>query len=230
MMVCPKCGHVQEKRPDCLKCGVVFSKYYALFPNRKSSEADSVEDPALPGMTDQESNSLIADLQMQVREMSTRFSDLEFEKAERTRMRTDLKNIEQQIQSDREQVSARLEQFEKRLEQNLGGESRQEREVLLPSLLTRLEKLEDRLESLDNLTRQINDLTDKTGAHAQQVAEIQNQLSVLRDEVLEMKYQVGQAEGASESNGAKTPLENDVHAIRKYLDEFRRILSNQQNR
>jgi chromosome segregation ATPase len=230
-MVCPKCGHVQEQRPDCLKCGIVFSKYYALFPDRKSpDDADSAESPDSQSLPEQDSRMLIADLQRQVREISIRFTELEFEKAERIQIRTDLKNMEQQLQSDAERVIARLEQCEKRLEQASGSKSQHEREVLLPSLLTRLERLEDRLGSLDHISRQINSLEDKNEDFLQQIAELQSQLTILRDEVTETKRQAEEADQGREIDGSRTPLEDDVHAIRKYLDEFRRILSQQPTR
>jgi chromosome segregation ATPase len=230
-MVCPKCGHVQEQRPDCLKCGIVFSKYYdALFPDSKSSDGDGAESSNSQSIPGQDGKSSIADLRMQMREISLRFTELEFEKAERIQIRTDLKNLEQRLQSDVERIAARLEQCEKRLEQASGSKSQHEREVLLPSLLTRLERLEDRLGSLDHISRQINSLEDKNEDFLQQIAELQSQLTILRDEVTETKRQAEEADQGREIDGSRTPLEDDVHAIRKYLDEFRRILSQQPTR
>ena len=73
-MICPKCGFDQEERLDCKECGIVFSKYNALFTASESSGTPE-EEVSL--------KSEIQDLQIQVRELSSRLIDVDFEKAER---------------------------------------------------------------------------------------------------------------------------------------------------
>jgi hypothetical protein len=94
-MICPKCGFEQEERLDCKECGIVFSKYQALFPPA---------DEAGPADEDPQMKSEFHTLQIQVRELSSRMREAEFEKAERKKLRADLKELEERIQHNQEQV------------------------------------------------------------------------------------------------------------------------------
>jgi DNA repair exonuclease SbcCD ATPase subunit len=225
LMACPKCGHEQEERPDCLKCGVVFSKYYALFPSSKSPMAKSIEEPTARQQSEQERRAVVSDLQLQVREISARMAEVEFEKAERNQLRTELKNLEQFVQTNLEQITGRMERCEKRNGEQPASKVQQEIEDHFPPLLKRLERAEDRLERLDHISSQINDLNDKSGAGFQQLSKLQIQYSALREEFAAIRNRLEQVYEAQRNEEPRTPLEEDVHAIRRNLDEFRQILS-----
>ena len=113
MMICPKCGFEQEERLDCIECGIVFSKYNALFQQSETSE--TVDENTMP-------NSELHELQLQVRELNSRLIDSEFEKTERKKLRSDVKNLEQQCLQNQEQSEARMQRIEDRLD-NFGKES-----------------------------------------------------------------------------------------------------------
>lgn len=150
LMNCPKCGYTQEKRLDCKKCGVVFSKYYAMFPPGKSSEAAPAtrQNPKEP--PEQDFRPVMAELETQVHSLSNRFNEIEFEKAERSQLRMDLKNVEQQFHEKLDGIEARLLQCEKLYEQSQvqqtpppvpDGDSSSTKE--------RLDRVEEKLGSID---------------------------------------------------------------------------------
>jgi DNA repair exonuclease SbcCD ATPase subunit len=223
-MTCPKCGHEQEERLDCLKCGVVFSKYYALFRSSKSPSEKGFEDPIAQEQSEQERRVAISDLQLQLREISVRIAEVEFEKAERNQLRTELKNLEQHFQANLEQIALQLEQIEKRLAEPSVSTFQQEMEDYFPRLLKRLEQVESKLEGLEDIGSQINDLNEKNGAGSKQLSMLQSQHSALREEFAAIKSQLEQVCEAQRKKEPSTPLEIDVHAIRKHLDEFREML------
>jgi chromosome segregation ATPase len=225
-MTCPKCGYVQEARLDCRKCGVVFSKYYALFPSNKSAGSNGAEEPVAQAPVEQDR--AFADLHLQVRELSGRFADIEFEKAERNQLRTDLRNLESQIQANLEGMVARLQQVEKRLEEESVRRSEPEDpglRVHLAAILKRVEQIEDRLWSLDQLSGQLSDLEEKDGTNSQLMLELQAQHSSIRAEFLEVKSQLELVRQAHENQEPPTPIEDDVHAIRKNIDDLRQFLN-----
>jgi hypothetical protein len=78
-MICPKCGYAQEDRLDCKRCGIVFSKYCALVPTIKSAAANGLEKSIAPGPSEQDLRAMISNLQLQVRELSARSAQVEFE-------------------------------------------------------------------------------------------------------------------------------------------------------
>jgi chromosome segregation ATPase len=223
-MTCPKCGHEQEERLDCLKCGVVFSKYYALFPSSKSPSEKGFEDPMAQEQSEQERRVAISDLQLQLREIYVRIAEVEFEKAERNQLRTQLKNLEQHFQANLEQIAIQLEQVEKRLAEPSVSAFQQEIEVYFPRLLKRLEQVEGRLGELKDIGSQINALNEKNEAGSKQLSMLQNQHSALREEFSAIKSQLEQVCEAQRKKEPSTPLEIDVHAIRKHLDELREML------
>ena len=117
-MNCPKCGHTQEERLDCLKCGIVFSKYSELhFTTEKAQRA---EVPALPPRNPMHppedfTPGEMAELRQTMRELGRRFSELEFERADRNQIWKELRALEKS-QAAWQQYSARLDDFEARLQ------------------------------------------------------------------------------------------------------------------
>jgi chromosome segregation ATPase len=158
-VICPKCGYSQEERLDCRKCGVVFNKYYALHPPGKLS-ATEVLDPAPTQTPAAEILSLeIADLRQSFKELNGRFNGLEFERAERTQLRGEIRGLDQKLKDSLALVLDRLSILEDRTAnppapppsaspedvQHLKNELLEEH--LVP-LRTILEQVEARLETL----------------------------------------------------------------------------------
>ena len=155
-MICPKCGYSQEDRLDCRKCGVVFSKYYALHTPAKPSVAEAPE-PAQPPTLDIENLPVeIADLHKNLKELSRRFNEVEFERAERTRLWGEIRVLGRKLTDSLERAQERLKALEEHATnpQALPPASSHEdtqqlknellEEHLVP-LLSRLEQIETRL-------------------------------------------------------------------------------------
>jgi chromosome segregation ATPase len=224
-MVCPKCGFEQEERLDCRKCGVVFSKFYALFQPGKPATQSIPMDSTVPEQLGQDPKAATIDLQLQIKELTAKFAQVEFEKAERNQLRSDLRNLEQQFQTHLDLMADRLDQAEKRLIETPDPKPQPEPDDQSPEILKRLEKIEDILMNLDPISRQIEDLTQRDVTNSRQISEIQTQYTLLRQEVMEIKNQIDLISKARETEEPRTPIEEDVRAIRKNLEEFRQFLS-----
>ncbi len=262
-MICPKCQYEQEDRLECTKCGVVISKYYALYPSSRFNDSNSEGDWSTQQLSEQDDGMIISDLQIQLRDLNSRFADIEFERAERIQLRSDLKNLEKKLQDNLEQMAIRMEQCEKRVEDFPVSQSQQEPlESHLAPLLKRLDHVESILEKsspvyssgseqqiLDMLTRfepciiemenktaklmeevglkesQINGLSEKYDHAEHQFSQVQDQLAALHDEVLEIKGRLDLLQQARSIEEPRTVLEDDVHAIRQNLDEFRLFMN-----
>ncbi|NWG12020.1 MAG: hypothetical protein HXY20_00620 [Acidobacteria bacterium] len=110
---CPKCGYLQEERPDCVRCGIVFSKYVALFAPDKTGNAAEQEAalasypvPAEPHAAE------LSEIRQALRDAMRRLSDVEFERAERNVLRGEIKSLEQKCQGLFEQFRGRLQALE----------------------------------------------------------------------------------------------------------------------
>ncbi len=228
---CPKCGYVQEQRPDCIKCGVVFSKYYALFPAGKPADSAHVESQgARESSADIQAK--LSELQMQIKTLSGRFAEIEFEKVERNKLRQDLKNLERQL-------SENLESIGNRLEQPPAPEAPHETlDPRLPEIRERLEQAESKLGSVDfagqymvelsekneaNL-REIAELSEKNASNLREIDDLKQQLSGLREDFNRISTQLDAIAQTQKTEEPRTPLEEDVHIIRKNLDELRAFL------
>lgn len=106
-MNCPKCGYEQEERLDCRKCGIVFSKYLAM----QSEGSPSGPNPGGENGAPTE----ILELRQNVRDLSRRFSEVEFERVERGQIKGELKVLDKRVQAGLDQLSLRLEELEKLL-------------------------------------------------------------------------------------------------------------------
>jgi hypothetical protein len=218
-MNCPKCGFTQEKRLDCKKCGIVFSKYYALFPTGHFADSAPVEPPKAQEISRQDIQATLSELQAQVQLLSNRFSQVEFEKAERSQLRLDLKNLERQLFEN-------LERMESRLENPPTPEAQQETiDPRLPEILERVELAEAKLGSVDFAGQYMIELSEKSEANISEIADLKRQIALLREDFGKINSQLEILTQAQEVEEPRTPLEEDVHIIRKNLDEFRAFLS-----
>jgi ribosomal protein S27AE/chromosome segregation ATPase len=201
-MNCPKCGFAQEQRLDCKKCGVVFKKYYALYPSARPPAPDVLEDPIEQGLLERERKTAIADLQLQIRELNARFEEMESEKAERSQLRTELNNLERYLQENLDLTSSRLEEFEKLLGTALG------------------EGLETPEAKAGDAVNQLSPPGEKEDDNSRKISELQDQLSELCEKFRGMQ---GLLEQLQQNRTAEQPqgmLESDVHAIRANLDQL----------
>ena len=113
-MNCPKCGYEQEERLDCLRCGIVFSKYLALFPRGKPGSAEAAEPRSRAIASDDLPDPELVQLSQQMREISRRFNELEFERAERARLQGEMRLLEAELQGKLAELAARLGALETR--------------------------------------------------------------------------------------------------------------------
>jgi chromosome segregation ATPase len=113
-MNCPKCGYEQQERLDCLRCGIVFSKYLALFPRGKPGSAEAAEPGTRGSASDDLPGPELVQLSQQMREISRRFNELEFERAERARLRDEMRVLEAEIRGKLAELAARLGALEAR--------------------------------------------------------------------------------------------------------------------
>jgi len=88
-----------------------------------------------------------------------------------------------------------------------------------------LKQLEEKLQSLGQISHQTSNLDERTAAVSHLISELQGQHSALREQVMEIKSQLELVRQAEKAGEPKTPLEDDVHAIRKNLDELSRLIS-----
>jgi DNA repair exonuclease SbcCD ATPase subunit len=207
-MNCPKCGFAQEQRLDCKKCGVVFSKYYALYPLTRPAAPNGLDDPIEQELLERGHKSAIADLQMQIRELNARFEEVEFEKVERNRLRTDLQNLEKQLHENLDLTSSRFEEFKK----------------VLAAAEESLETVERRAESLGDEVNQLSPAGEKADDNSRKISELQDQLVELRDQVGEMQGLLEQLQQNRVAEEPQSTLEHDVHAIRENLDQLFRLM------
>ena len=224
-LLCPKCGLEQEERLDCKRCGVIFSKFYALYSSNGSGAFGEEENPATPRPSDRDPRMAIADLQLQIRELNARFADAEFEKAERNQIRSDLKNLERQLREILEQMEARLDQCEQRIEcASLPKAQLESLNFNFSSIMERLERLEARLENLEPSETRSDDLWEEENDNSRLLLELHGQISTLSAEVSGIKSRLDAGRPAQDPEEPRTALEDDVRAIRGNLDDLRQLL------
>jgi chromosome segregation ATPase len=218
-MICPKCGFEQEERLDCKECGIVFSKYNALFTSSESS--DTLEEEV-------SLKSEIQNLQIQVRELSSRLINVDFEKAERKKIRSELTDLNKQMYQNQTEMETRMRQIEERLESSFLESASQ----VAPEILENLPKSEEIDQKASELTDNINRINDrltslweKTGQNSHQIEELCDQVTTLYNEILETKNQLESMEKIEVDGEPKTIYEDDVKAIRKNLDELGQFIS-----
>jgi chromosome segregation ATPase len=259
LLNCPKCGYAQEKRLDCKKCGIVFSKYYAIYsPAQSADVAAPAANASSPDPSGQDFRSALTQMQSQIQTFSGRFAEVEFEKAERSQLRIDLKNLERQIRENIARMESRLVQTEKSLQNPPTPPSQPAApDVRIMALSEKLERIEEKLGSFDFATQSIVTLGEKNEANSRQVGELknqlaalqneakdaksapelfaqaqkqvsdlQNQLTSLQNEVKEIKTGLDEVVQAQKEQEPRTPIEQDVHIIRKNMDELRQFFSN----
>jgi chromosome segregation ATPase len=225
LMNCPKCGYAQEKRLDCKKCGIVFSKYYALYPPTQAAaaaDATSAANPNPPDPSGQDVRAALTQIQLQLQTFTGRFSEVEFERAERSQLRIDLKNLERQIRESIARVESRLTQTEKSL-QNPPAPPAQPAQQSTPdirvmALTEKLERVEEKLGSFDFATQSIVSLGEKNEANSRQVEEIKGQLAALQNETKEAK---GAPELISQAQKQVSDLQNQFTALQNEVKEVK---------
>ncbi len=147
-MKCPKCGHSQEERQDCLRCGIVFAKYYAMYPQGRDMPVEIQEPmvtshavPADPLLVE------VSELRQGVREIASRLSDVEFDRAERSLLRGEVKSAEQRLTDLVEDVRDRLQALEDRMPAQDQAETQSEPAgITIEELSERLVRAEEQFE------------------------------------------------------------------------------------
>ena len=167
---CPKCGHLQEERPDCVRCGIIFSKYYALYPpdsggHQEGQDAMLSSYQAAPEALAGE----LSEVRQTLRDVMRRLNEVEFERAERSLLRGDFKTLEQRLQGLFDELKARMQALEHR-EADVNPEQKRD-DLLEKSLAETAEHLERTDGRIGELAAQLRDQGTRFGGHAHAVAE-----------------------------------------------------------
>jgi chromosome segregation ATPase len=111
IVLCPKCGYRQEERLDCMKCGIVFSKYLALRSSGKAPQPEGFEDNALR-MAEESAVMDLNEPRQSLAELQRLGNAIEFERLERSRMSSDVKQLERKLSAHYEDLAARMSGLE----------------------------------------------------------------------------------------------------------------------
>ncbi|MFH1573904.1 MAG: hypothetical protein ABIG68_07955, partial [Acidobacteriota bacterium] len=224
-MICPKCGFAQEERVDCIKCGVVFAKFYALYSPDGPAGLEAQEFPDLPpapfmelGIQD------LSEMRQTLRDLTRRFNELDFERIERGRMRNDLRALEQTVE---EGMSALVTQQDEQGRQlsalaarpaGVGSQELDELRAHLRSgyvepLSARAERLERRLDEMQSRLALVSDTS---------IPEI---LRKMDRRQIDLEARLAAME-AGESKGDSAGPASGIAEIVKQVEEVRGTLDN----
>ena len=216
-MKCPKCGHSQEERQDCVRCGIVFAKYYAMYPLDRDMPPEGqeamVSSHAVPADT---LSAEISELRQGVREIASRLSDVEFERAERSLLRGELKSVELGVAELADDLRSRLLALENRppdpdpaqMSQGLSG-------TALDDLAGRFEQIEEQLQGLAAQARSQDPGT------ADMIRGIATRQSGLEDRI--EKLIAGLQQGGEASQSAEKALEELRQAVQSATVRYSEI-------
>jgi chromosome segregation ATPase len=221
---CPKCGYHQEERLDCRKCGVVFSKYYALH-NQEPLQSDN-RDASSPQPNVPSAETYLPDLiemRQSLKDVARRLNETEFERAERIRISAEIRSLNQKIQDLQTQIASSVAGLEKKAENLISSALPSEEhlrklnveliETYLDPFLKRLDQIEKKAE-----TRQKEKLRgQEADAHFQ---------NVLRG--LEQRMSSLEKPEPKDANLAEQRLEETLNQekVLKEFDELRLSLQN----
>jgi DNA repair exonuclease SbcCD ATPase subunit len=206
-MKCPKCGHSQEERQDCLRCGIVFAKYYAMYPQGTDlpmeGQEKMVASYAVPADT---LSAEVSELRQGVREIASRLSDVEFDHAERSLLRGEVKTVEQRVTELVEDLRNRMLALEERTSGLEQAEARPE-----PPGIT-IEEVAGRLAQMDEqLDRLVSQPPSQDPVTAETIRKVAMRQSGLEDRI--DKLVAGLQLGAEAGQPAERALEELRQAV-----------------
>jgi chromosome segregation ATPase len=209
---CPKCGFVQEERADCRKCGVVFAKFFALrvqeaapAPEVKDSQPAPQNNPEEHHMSDA---AALLEVRQGLRNLQQRFHEMEFEKAERRRIRGEMRALDMRLQEglgritacqeESEQLAARLADLPPSASlQDFAALKMEVRAIDIISAHKRIERLESRILSLSE------ELAAKADLH---YLELLPKMDERLEEVENRLEKLAETNGAALGNDATSQL------------------------
>jgi chromosome segregation ATPase len=219
-LICPKCGYEQEERLDCLKCGIVFSKFHALHIAERVPQAETPEAPPIPlTLSDDASSFDLAELRQQVRDLSRQLTAVEFERVERSQLRTDLRTLDKKVQSALDGLTQRLETLE-RLANEPPAPIQPDRAELVQELKdTHLDLIHQRLDliegKLEKLAGNSEPQTDPWVLES--LGKLDQRIGSLEEKVRGMSV----AAPPADLSGALEDLQNSLQALKAELDALR---------
>ncbi len=204
-MKCPKCGHSQEERLDCVRCGIVFAKYYAMYPQGKDMPIEGQE--AIVSSYAAPADTLLAEvseLRQGVREVASRLSDVEFDRAERSLLRGEVKSVEQRVTELVEDLRNRLQALEDRIpEPDQAGTQPEASGIAIEELAERLEKVEEQLDRISARPQAENPVT------AEKICEVTARQRGLEDRIDKL------VAGLQREAEASRPVEGSLQELRQ---------------
>ena len=204
-MRCPKCGHSQEERQDCVRCGIVFAKYYAMFPQDKDVPMEGQE--AIVSSHAVPADALmieVSELRQGVREIASRLSDVEFDRAERSLLRGEVKSVEQRVTELVEDLRNRLLALEDRMPAPDQAQTPAEPSgITTEELAEQLEQIEQRLDRLSTQP------PAEDPATAEKIRELATQQSGLQDRIDRLSA------GLKREEEAGRPAEQSLEELRQ---------------